>query len=229
MGDDGRLADEQQAPEAALEEATVDLDEIAGGGEALPAAAPGGERAEVERLERELAQVRDQWLRTLADLDNFRKRSEREQREMRRYALFEPLRDLLPVVDNLERALAADGPVEDLKRGVELIQQQLRDFLRNQGVQEIAAQGAPFDPSRHDAVSRFEDPGVTSATVAEELQRGYCLAERLLRPALVRVAMPASRPAAEEPAAAEPPTGSGEGDAAADAAAGNAGGQGRAS
>ena len=179
MGDDGRLTEEQ--------ELDVEIEE----GREAPAgesAAPGA--AEVERLERELAQARDQWLRTVADLDNFRKRSEREHRELRRYALVDPLRDLLSVVDNLERALSAGGPVEDLKRGVELILQQLRDFLRTYGVREIAAQGDPFDPSHHDAVSRFEDPGVAAPTVAEELQRGYTLNERLLRPAMVVVSKP---------------------------------------
>jgi len=159
--------------------------------------------SEVETLKKELAQVRDQWLRTMADLDNFRKRAEREQRDARRYALFEPMRDLLTVVDNLGRALAAGGSVEDLKQGVEMTLRQFRDTLRSHGVVEVEAVGAPFDPNLHDAVSRHEDPEVAVPTVAAELQRGYRLHERLLRPALVTVAMPGGGKKVEEEPAAE--------------------------
>ncbi len=152
---------------------------------------PAGTAGADERLRTELAEVREQWVRTLADLDNYRKRSEREARDLKRYALMEPMRDLVSVVDNLERALSAGGSVDDLKRGVEMILAQLRDLMRSYGVQEIAAKGAPFDPAVHDAVTRFEDPAATAPTVAEELQRGYQIFDRLLRPALVKVAMPA--------------------------------------
>jgi molecular chaperone GrpE len=144
----------------------------------------------ISRLEEELAELRDRSVRTLADFENYRRRSERERDEVRRYALTEALRDLLPVVDNLERALAAGGTVEDLKTGVEMILRQLRDLLRQRGVVEIAAQGLPFDPAQHEAVAREEQEGVAVPTVVEEMQRGYRLHERLLRPALVRVAVP---------------------------------------
>ncbi len=154
-----------------------------------PAAEPEAP-ADAARLARDLAEVKDLWLRTVADLDNYRKRSEREIREAKRYALFEPMRDLLAVVDNLERALGAGGKVDDLKRGLEMILQQLREILRQYGVKEIEAAGADFDPAVHDAVARFEDPGLTHPKVADQLQRGYLLHERLLRPALVRVAVP---------------------------------------
>ena len=141
--------------------------------------------------------MREQWVRTLADLDNYRKRTEREAREVKRYALMEPMRDLVAVVDNLERALSAGGSVEDLKRGVEMILAQLRELMRSYGVKEIASQGAPFDPAVHDAVSRFEDPGVATPTVAEEMQRGYYIFDRLLRPALVKVALPVGNGSSE--------------------------------
>lgn len=148
--------------------------------------------SEVARLRRELAETKDQWVRTVADLDNYRKRAEREVREAKRFALFEPIRDLLSVADNLERALAAGGTVEDLKKGVEMTLLQFKDILRQHGVREIDALGADFDPSLHDAVARFEDPAVLSPKVADQLQRGYVIHDRLLRPALVRVAVPAS-------------------------------------
>jgi molecular chaperone GrpE len=142
------------------------------------------------RLEREIADLRDRSVRTLADFENFRKRSEREREESKRYALGEPLRDLLEVVDNLELALAAEGSRDDLKLGVELILRQLRDLLRRHGVREIEAAGARFDPMVHEAVSRQEDAAVEAPTVVEELRRGYQLHDRLLRPAMVRVAVP---------------------------------------
>lgn len=196
MSDDGK----RTAQGIAAEVPVAGADEVADDGEdqvwviedgvPTPAGEVAGETEE-ERLRAELADVREQWVRTLADLDNYRKRSEREARDIKRYALMEPMRDLVAVVDNLERALAAGGSVEDLKRGVEMILAQLRELMRSYGVREIVSQGAPFDPAVHDAVSRFEDPTVATPTVAEEMQRGYQIFDRLLRPALVKVALPA--------------------------------------
>jgi molecular chaperone GrpE len=145
---------------------------------------------EVAQLQAELADLRDRSVRTLADFENYRKRSERERDDLRRYAVSDVLRDLLPVVDNLERALAAGGSVDDLKLGVDLTLRQFKDLLRQRGVAEVKAAGEPFDPAVHEAVAREEDPGVAVPTVQQELQRGYTLHGRLLRPALVRVAMP---------------------------------------
>jgi molecular chaperone GrpE len=150
------------------------------------------ERSEaIRELEAEIADLRDRSIRTLADFENFRKRAEREREDLRRYAVTDAVRELLPVLDNLERALTAEGSVEDLKTGVEMTLKQFRDLLRQQGVQEVDAQGAPFDPAVHEAVTREENPTVTVPTVAEELQRGYTLHGRLLRPAMVRVSVPA--------------------------------------
>jgi len=158
-----------------------------------PADAPINPDGEVGKLRREIADLRDRSMRTLADFDNFRKRSERERQEARRYALLDPLRDLLTVVDNLERALSAEGSAEDLKRGVEMTLQGLRDLLRRHGVTEVKATGAIFDPAVHEAVSREEDPAVELPTVVAELQRGYRLHDRLLLPAMVKVGVPAER------------------------------------
>lgn len=146
---------------------------------------------EAEKLRREVAELRDRSVRTLAELDNYRKRAERERQEVRRFALVEPMRDFLDVVDNLERALAASGSLEDLKTGVEMILRQMRDLLRQYAVEIVEAEGRPFDPNVHEAVERVEDAAVESPQVIEELQRGYKLHDRLLRPARVRVAMPA--------------------------------------
>lgn len=136
------------------------------------------------------AGLQERYVRLLADFDNFRKRSEREREERARYALMEPMRDLLPVLDNLERALSVPGAADDLRRGVEMIARQFLDVLRRYGVEPVAAIGEPFDPRVHDAVMKVESPDVGAATVVEELQRGYRLYDRLLRPAMVRVAVP---------------------------------------
>jgi len=146
--------------------------------------------SEVRRLQGENADLKDRLVRMLADFDNYRKRGERDRREERRYAAFESLRDFLGVVDNLERALAAGGSAEDLKAGVELIYRQMMDLLSSHGVVRVDAEGEVFNPAVHDAVSRHEDPNVEMPTVSAELQSGYTMHERLLRPAVVRVAMP---------------------------------------
>ncbi len=155
---------------------------------------PGAEaesRADREsEHEAEIAELQDSYLRLRADFDNFRKRMEREREEVRRFALAEPIRELLAVVDNLERAAVAQGKPEDLRRGVEMIARQLADTLRRFGLAEVRALGAPFDPNVHEAVAREESPKVAMPTVIDELQRGYLLHDRLLRPAMVRVAVP---------------------------------------
>jgi molecular chaperone GrpE len=188
--------------EAAVSGARAGEAEPAPGGaepQAGAAAAPQGGQGprplggpdELDRLRREIADLKDRSMRTLADFDNFRKRSERERQEAKRYALFEPLREFIGLVDNLERALSAGGAADDLKRGVEMILRQMQELLRRHGVREVQAAGAPFDPALHEAVSREERPGIAAPTVVEELQRGYQLHDRLLRPAMVKVAVPA--------------------------------------
>jgi molecular chaperone GrpE len=146
---------------------------------------------DVDRLEREIADLRDRSMRTLADFDNYRKRAERERAEVRRYALMEPLRDLLEVVDNLERAVSAGGSPDDLKLGIDMTLRQLADVLKRHGVTPVAAADRPFDPAVHEAVSRQEAEDVDEPTVSEELQKGYLLHDRLVRPARVVVAVPA--------------------------------------
>ena len=152
---------------------------------------PGDEEEmSIAKLEEELEELRDRSVRTLADFENYRRRSERERDELRRYAAFDAMHDFLPIVDNLERALSAGGSADDVKVGVEMILRQMRDLLRQRGVQVVESLGQRFDPSVHEAVARDEDPGVDVPTVVEVMQRGYKMHDRLLRPALVRVAMP---------------------------------------
>jgi molecular chaperone GrpE len=145
---------------------------------------------EVNQLRAEVADLRDRSARTLADFDNFRKRAEKERDEDRRFATSEVFRQLLPVIDNLERALSAEGSEQDLKVGVNLILRQIKDIMSSSGVERVPALGELFDPQFHEAVSRHEDPSVKDPTVSLELQSGYTLHGRLLRPSVVKVAMP---------------------------------------
>lgn len=157
---------------------------------------PGAARAstangvEIGRLEEEIADLKDRSTRTLADFENFRRRVDRERQEDRRYAAFDILREFLSVVDNLERALASEGPTDDLKVGVELIHRQMQDLMKNAGVERVSAVGKEFDPRFHEAVTHHEDQSVSVPTVSDELQAGYVMYDRLLRPSVVRVAMP---------------------------------------
>jgi molecular chaperone GrpE len=132
---------------------------------------------------------RDRYVRTLADFENFRKRSEREKADFQRYALGSVIRDLLPVLDNFDRALDHAEEGDEFHKGVSLIYKQLFDVLQRHGLKPITESGVHFDPNIHEAVIREEDPSVPSHTVVAVLQKGYFLHDRLLRPAMVKVAV----------------------------------------
>jgi molecular chaperone GrpE len=149
---------------------------------------------EVERLRSENRALRERLMRTLADFDNFRKRTEREKQSLGRFAIFDVVKDFLPAVDNLERALAASGKLKDLKQGIEMVMKQLEDILQRHGVEDIESINKPFDPSVHQAVTSQETEEVEVPTVLTELQRGYLLYDRLLRPAMVTVGVPLAPP-----------------------------------
>ena len=191
--------------DAAMREAVAAVEEVErkrAGKRSSPAADSGAqgedsEDSELERLRQEVTSLKDISMRTLADFDNYRKRVERERADQKRYALSEPLREFLPVVDNLERALAADARLEDLRVGLEMVHRQMHELLARFGARPVMAVGEPFNPNVHEAVSRVEDPEVGVPTVRDEMQKGYMLHERLLRPAMVTVAMPPA-PAAQE-------------------------------
>jgi len=146
---------------------------------------------EMGNLQKEIARFKELYLRKLADFDNYRKRQEREMGEFRRFAKAELMRDCLPVLDNLERALAVPGSDgSGLREGVELVLRQFKDVLGRHGLAEVAPMGQPFDPTHHEAIQRIEVEGVTDPVVVQVLQKGYVLGERLIRPALVIVAVP---------------------------------------
>jgi molecular chaperone GrpE len=140
-------------------------------------------------IEKERDTLKEQLLRAVADFDNYRKRIERERRELSDYAATDVLLELLPIIDNFERALQAPAVGDEaFKKGVELIHKQMLDLLRKRGVTLIDALGADFDPNVHQAVIHEPSDEHREGEVMQELQRGYKLGDRLLRPAMVKVA-----------------------------------------
>jgi len=133
--------------------------------------------------------LQDRVLRTLADFENFRKRSEREKQDFFKYAMGTTIKDLLPVLDNFDRALEHAEEGDEFHKGVLLIYKQLWDVLQGHGLKAIDESGVRFDPNIHEAVVREEDPSVPNHTVTAILQKGYFLHDRLLRPALAKVAV----------------------------------------
>ena len=148
--------------------------------------APSG----LEIVKRERDDYYDRLLRKTAEFDNYRKRVERERRAHAEQAVTDLLRELLLVVDDFDLALHvdADESAASYKKGVELINTKLHDLLRKQGVRPIKAIGEDFDPNLHQAVTHEDSPGHREGEVIEELRRGYTIGDRLLRPAMVKVA-----------------------------------------
>jgi len=171
-----------------------------GGYESLPAAdaqelaqeSQGGvSRQEYERVSQERDTLLDRLARLQAEFENYRKRNAREQAEFREYAVADAVKTFLPILDNFDLALRSqksDGADPALRSGIELIRKQMDDVLSRLGVQVIPAQGSTFDPRVHEAIEMVESADHADHEVIDELQRGYRLKERLLRPAMVRVA-----------------------------------------
>ena len=155
--------------------------------------------AEATELRAELAELKDRWLRERADLENFKRRAVREKQDALRFGSEHLLKDLLPVIDNLHRALAhvkSGGENDPIVTGVELVLRGFDEVLERHGVKVVPARGIPFDPNRHEAISHVESEHPAN-TVIDEHQRGYVLHDRLLRPALVTVGKGPARPAAD--------------------------------
>ncbi len=144
--------------------------------------------SEVEKLKTERDALLDRLARLQAEFDNARKRAVREQQEFREFAAADVIKNFLPILDSFERALKANADSNDFRSGVELIYRQLQDALQKSGVQPIVALGQAFDPRIHEAIEMVDTTEVPDHQVVDELQRGYKYKERLLRPAMVRVA-----------------------------------------
>ncbi len=145
--------------------------------------------SELEKLRAERDALLDRLARLQAEFDNYRKRAARESADFREYAVADAARAILPVIDSFGLAIKnADAHPEDFRKGVEMIYKQMHDVLQKLNVQRVPAQGEPFDPRVHDAIEIVESNEVPDHHVLEELQPGYRIKERLLRPAMVRVA-----------------------------------------
>lgn len=149
---------------------------------------------ELARLEAEAKQAKDQYLRTLAEAENTRKRLQREKEEFAKYAAESLVRELLPIIDGLDQALVAVDKQQDpqaVAKGVHLIYRQLLGLLNKEGVQRIPTVGEKFDPHLHEAVAQVvPTDGAADGTITEQVQVGYTMHGKLIRPAMVKVASP---------------------------------------
>ena len=141
-----------------------------------------------EKLAAELAQVKDQLLRTMAEYDNHRKRTAKEKLELRADIISNVVSDFLPVMDNLERALAAECSDGNYKQGVQMIYDSFMETLTKLGVTEIESDGAEFNPTLHQAVQRVDEEGVESGRIAKTFAKGYKINDKVIRFAMVAVA-----------------------------------------
>jgi molecular chaperone GrpE len=175
-----------EAPSETLEEILAEEERDA----RRAASASSDARAALERAEKELADLRDRQLRKVAEFENYKKRTEREKADYFRFALADFFRDLLPVLDNFERALghAPAAGDDEYRQGIDLIYRQFAEALKKRGLTEVPTDGA-FDPNVHEAVAREEIAGAEPNSIVEVLQKGYYLNDRLLRPAFVKVAV----------------------------------------
>ena len=165
-------------------------DQESAGAATEPQPEPEPGESPLEAMRREKDRLQDQLLRTAAEFDNYRKRVDRDRRDQAEAATASALTGLLPIIDDLERALKAPTgeDVESFRKGVELIHQQMLELLRKRGVKPIEAVGADFDPRYHQAVVHESSPDHREGEVIEEFAPGYMLGNRLLRPATVKVA-----------------------------------------
>lgn len=174
--EDAAEGSEEEAPEEAASEGAAMQEEI----EAL--------KGQVEKLMGDLQEKKDRLLRLQADFDNFRRRSAKEREEISAVVTQNFCKDMLPLLDNFERAMAAETKdVEAFQKGVEMIFTQFQEVLKKNGLEQIEAVGQKFDPNFHQAVMRVEDPEKEDDTVAQELQKGYMVKGRVIRPSMVQV------------------------------------------
>lgn len=200
-------SDQKNAPESANGEVPPASNDgsAATGGEQV-AAEPADPLAEAKA---EAARMKDQWMRTAADFDNFRKRTRRELEDTRKAGKEDLLKEFLPVFDNLERAIQSAQRATEIKgvaEGLQMVLRQYLDTLARGGITKVPAVGAQFDPTHHEAIQQIETDDHPPGTVVAEVQPGYVQGERLIRPAMVVVAKPKAKgegPSGSEGAASE--------------------------
>lgn len=146
------------------------------------------EESEVDKLKAEIAEKDDRILRQQAEFQNFRRRTQKEKEELGNVVKQDVLKSLLPIIDNFERALAAEtADAESLKKGVEMVHSQLMQTLQDKGLKAIETEGQKFDPTFHQAVMRIQNPELEDGAIAAELQRGYMVGDTVIRPSMVQV------------------------------------------
>ena len=145
-------------------------------------------RAKIEEQKEEIDEKDDRIKRLMAEFENFKKRSDKERLGMYNSVMGDVVMKLLPVLDNLEKAVAAESKDEQYKNGIEMVEKQFQDVLKANGVKEIESIGKPFDPSLHEAVSLVEDSNLGPKTIKEEYRKGYTIGDKVLRHSLVVVA-----------------------------------------
>jgi len=143
--------------------------------------------AEMTKLKDALAEKEARVLRLQADFENFRRRTAKEKEELAAVVIQNFMTDLLPLVDNFDRAMAVSGDNEAFHKGMEMIHNQLGEILKNNGLEKIEAEGVAFDPNFHQAVMRVENPDMEDGMIAQELQKGYQVKGRVIRPSMVQV------------------------------------------
>ncbi|WJH33008.1 nucleotide exchange factor GrpE [Paenibacillus sp. CC-CFT747] len=148
--------------------------------------------AELEELRKQVEEHQQRFLRAQADFDNFRRRSRQEKEDFAKYASAKVIEQLLPIVDNFERALTSSKETKDfeaLLKGLEMTARQLEQVLKNEGLQAMETVGQPFNPDFHQAIMQVESEEHGEGIVVEEVQKGYVLKDKVLRPAMVKVSM----------------------------------------
>lgn len=169
-------------------EKTEDIPEEQAEQEAQPEQPEETEANEADKVAEELSAVKEQLVRTMAEYDNFRKRSQREKDALRTDIIVNVTSKFLPVMDNLERALGADCTDENYKSGVQMIYDSFMETLKNLGVEEIESDGADFSPNLHQAVQKIQSETVESGKVAQTFAKGYKIGDKVIRFAVVAVA-----------------------------------------
>ncbi|MDF2963985.1 MAG: co-chaperone GrpE [Paenibacillus sp.] len=182
-----RTADIEQNEDATYNGGVDNAENVSSEADAAQEQAPD---QELVQLRKESEENYQRFLRAQADFDNFRRRTRQEKEEFAKYASLKVIEQLLPVVDNLERALNAGREGKDyeaLLKGVEMISRQLDQTLANEGLQAMEAVGQPFNPEFHQAIMQVESEQYEEGIVVEEIQKGYMLKDKVLRPAMVKV------------------------------------------
>ncbi|MEK3731212.1 nucleotide exchange factor GrpE [Paenibacillus sp. FSL M8-0334] len=183
--ENNEAAEASDAPQSEQQEPAAEA-------EAAEAAGDTAAQAEIERLRNELSETQQRALRAQADFDNFRRRTQKEKEELAKYASSKLIQELLPVIDNFERALQAseDNPeFESFSKGVNMIFRQLEQVLAAEGLTAMNSVGQPFNPEFHQAIMQVESEEHEEGIVVEEVQKGYMLKDKVLRPAMVKVSM----------------------------------------